>query len=481
MPSSTTSTAGFDFVEEDNESHGFNEVDEKDIPNLDDQPLYSVQLDPVEIDGMIDRLYECSDEEPTYTHQFKYQNQEYNIQVSLRELKNGRRIARIYSVDLSVMQPEEYCQHIKAAVEHAISQSTIPNNTANYTYQDMNVLGVIGTKGRWGKIFHAFGLQKQESNSTKHAVFIGKLEGETDVIVEDARTSLTSVYHNKLQSAYNDQICPYSASFLFYFLYKKFTSNETLYSEQIKSIADFFPLIYGHAQAKALAQELEAIDLTKPYPEGKSGVVDTFIRKAKTILASMITQPITEITSECSADDENTHDAVVITAAAPHSLNIYHEQFIGLLSELNLILHKKSNLAYQESSDVLINKLHTAAQNFFLNSSPINSTMFDEFRVVCTQATKEARIAFKENKPLLSQIGHILRAIIGVVLAIPIGIPALAMGQWGRYKDTFFSAPNNTVLKAVASFAEKQNNLCDEMEQDCDLTSFLGKNTTPRV
>lgn len=142
-----------------------------------------------------------------------------SITVQLVEFKKGQYFARILCGAFAHVDNKE--RLIKEAVEYALAEKKL-----TLDFESIGVGGVIGSKGRIGSVVEFFGI----TPSSAHAYCLFKLPGEHQVYIEDARTNVFSSVH-KLQSRFDDQVCSFSATALFYFCYKYYITAPTTFED----------------------------------------------------------------------------------------------------------------------------------------------------------------------------------------------------------------------------------------------------------
>lgn len=131
---------------------------------------------------------------------------------------------------------------IKNAVEFALAQKKL-----SVSFEDIAVGGVVSDNGRMTSIAKFVGVVPMY-----HAFTVFKTPGENEVSIEDPRTGILE-RNEKLQSRFDDQVCGFAATALFYFCYKGFAeSHETTLSSN-----ELFDAVYDNSKVRALIQNLE--------------------------------------------------------------------------------------------------------------------------------------------------------------------------------------------------------------------------------
>ena len=132
------------------------------------------------------------------------------------------------------------------------------------------------------------------------------------------------------------------------------------------------------------------------------------------------------------------------------------------------------NSNYQEvapKADALYTQLETAGKVFFNPENQPTSETFLTFINTCADAMKNARGSFENQRSLWGKIPTLFKAIIGLILSIPVGLPFLVLGYGAAYKDTFFRTPPTDSIKKLTTFYSKVTTLTDDIEKE---SPYLG-------
>ena len=131
---------------------------------------------------------------------------------------------------------------IKNAVEFALAQKKL-----SVSFDDIAVGGVVSDNGRMTSIAKFVGVVPMY-----HAFTVFKTPGEEEVSIEDPRTGILE-RNEKLQSRFDDQVCGFAATALFYFCYKAFAGS----NKKTLSSNELFDEVYDNPRVRALIQSLE--------------------------------------------------------------------------------------------------------------------------------------------------------------------------------------------------------------------------------
>lgn len=155
----------------------------------------------------------------------------------------------------------------------------------------------------------------------------------------------------------------------------------------------------------------------------------------------------------------------------PNSLlSSYFEQFKVLINTLSDLIKKIESA--DEIIEMELNKANELKKNlekagdkfFMVASSQELPGAYTIFSSDCATALKEVR------DPCLKSLGlgflSIIKAIVGLVLAIPIGLPALVLGHKDWYKDKFFKdkSPKGQLLSLANQLDKDISKLKNEIK-----------------
>ncbi|HCU5992247.1 TPA: hypothetical protein ACK8SK_003105 [Legionella pneumophila] len=217
--------------------------------------LESLKLSRSQINGMIARLTQESSEPICYKDM-----RNKSISVTLIKLKNNSYFAKLNCEALASIEDKQSL--IKDAVEFSLKKMGLP-----ISFRNIGVGGVIAGMGFWGFLSR----WQKKPPASDHAFTVFKLPGEDHLYIEDPRTPLIGK-EIKFQSTFNNQICGFAATVLFYFCYK--TLNE---AEIIPATTPIlFSAIYNNQDLKKILKNLE--EKVGKSLESKEEVINSFIR-----------------------------------------------------------------------------------------------------------------------------------------------------------------------------------------------------------
>ncbi|MBA2656400.1 MAG: hypothetical protein H0U70_05370 [Tatlockia sp.] len=181
-------------------------------------------------------------------------------------------------------------------------------------------------------------------------------------------------------------------------------------------------------------------------------------------LRTEMLEPIIENQGQADLSLKKSLELTKIPLKLNNNFVIESEQFYRLLNKLRLqtdLLIAKGNIELEgydskykkvgQSATILNDKLRTAAATFYEGKKTYSSKLI--FKRDCQQAIKEAELEFGRHRGWGS-INWIFRAILGLLAALPLGIPAAIVGCTTKhgYLGTFFSEPPTESAEVLEDF-----------------------------
>lgn len=238
--------------------------------------------------------------------------------------------------------------------------------------------------------------------------------------------------------------------------------NREVPSKEIETIP--VELLSNDAKDKPLAslnnysKKEEVLPILEEVTQTKPDVDDEVLTKSNLLFASL---------DELKPNSEG----LQIPRKDTLALSNYSEQFKELITNLStkVIAWEESNAnpptkkAY-ETASTLTKELKTAGDNFFAASPQEFQKAYSTFGKACTSALKKAKGSGIASFGL--SLLSVIKAIVGLVLAIPIGLPALALGYKDWYKDKFFSTKDTSPQGELLTIANQIAKDIDKFKKD---------------
>ncbi|MBA2709173.1 MAG: hypothetical protein H0U57_01070 [Tatlockia sp.] len=174
--------------------------------------------------------------------------------------------------------------------------------------------------------------------------------------------------------------------------------------------------------------------------------------------------PIVENLGTANLKENKSQGLTKKTVRFDNDFMIEREQFYLLLNKLKQktdLLIAKGNIEFKDydsdyknvgqSAAILIERLETAAENFYKENETFASKLI--FKRTCEKAISGAEAEFGTHRGW-GAVNWIIKGILGVLAALPLGIPAAIVGCTSRhgYLGTFFGEPLTDSAEELENF-----------------------------